>query len=122
MPTSKPKRQRAGDRTDLTKLRRNAVRVSPTREAIALFATLPDEALPERMLAEFPHVLNRIADLWKQPLKLDAYFHELLVGDHASGRQGFPLGVALEITHLKEHYQSVVYPLKRCIWAGGQGT
>jgi hypothetical protein len=68
-----------------------------------------------RLLTDFPHVLNRIASLLKQPRRLDNYFVELLM-DSRGGRQGFPLLAALEIASLREHYQSAVAPIKATVW------
>ena len=78
---------------------------------------LPPELSLRQTATAFPHVTNRIAELWKTPRMLDRYFDDLLV-DRRGNRKGFPLGVAMEITDLREYYQSTVYPLKACLWDG----
>ena len=83
-------------------------------EAVAFVASLPTELAPARLASDFPHVLNRVATLWRRPRQLDSYFQELLM-DNRGGRCGFPLPVALEIASLKEHHLSV-YPVKTSIW------
>jgi len=83
--------------------------------AIAVLATLPTSVKPILLSIDFPHIVNRIADLWARPILLDRYFEDLSV-DARGGRKGFPLGVALEIANLREHYQTKVKPLKKTTW------
>ena len=88
-----------------------------TQQAANLLASLPTDVSPTRLAQTFPHIFNKIAELWTHPLRLDPYFDSLLI-DQRGGRQGFSLGVALEILSLKEHYQTVVYPKRADIWDG----
>jgi hypothetical protein len=83
--------------------------------AATLLGSLPTELVPKRLLQEFPHVANRISDLWKRPMELDRYFDDLTI-DRRGGRRGFPLGAALEITNLKDYYQTQVRPLRKTTW------
>lgn len=78
---------------------------------------IPPHILPRRTAEQFRHVVNEIVRLWKSPRQLDRYFDSLLV-DHRGGRQGFPFAVALEIAKLQDHYQTVIYPRRSCIWEG----
>jgi hypothetical protein len=92
-----------------------AATVELTAAAAKLLSSIPDEVAPTRLANAFPHIFNRITELWTQPLRLDPYFDSLLI-DQRGGRQGFSLGVALEILSLKEHYETVVYPKRTDIW------
>jgi hypothetical protein len=78
--------------------------VALSKAAETLLAALPAEVSPSRLAETFPHILN-------------PYFDSLLIDDRG-GRQGLPLGVALEILNLKEHYQTVVQPKRHDIWDG----
>jgi len=89
--------------------------VELSEAAIAVLGTLPTAVKPILMSIDFPHIVNRICDLWTRPLLLDRYFEELTV-DGRGGRRGFPLGVATEIANLREHYQTKVKPLKKTTW------
>ena len=86
-------------------------------EACQWLTRLPDEVRPRQAAERFPHVVNRLARLWKAPRQLDSYFDELMV-DQRGGRRGFPLGVLMEVANLREYYQTSVYPLRSCIWDG----
>jgi hypothetical protein len=92
-----------------------SAKVELTPTAASLLSSLPPEVAPTRLAQTFPHIFNKIADLWTVPLRLDPYFDSLLI-DQRGGRQGFALGIALEILTFKEHYQTVVYPKKTDIW------
>jgi hypothetical protein len=86
-----------------------------TAGAASRLSSLPADVVPTRLAQAFPHIFNRIEELWALPLRLDPYFDSLLI-DQRGGRQGFSLGIALEILNLKEHYQTVVYPKRSDIW------
>ena len=89
--------------------------VSLSETAIAVLATLPTSAKPILLSIDCPHVMNKIAELWTRPIQLDRYFEELTI-DARGGRRGFPMGVATEISNLKEYYQTRVRPLKKTSW------
>jgi hypothetical protein len=70
---------------------------------------------PMKLAAAFPRIVNRMAKLWKMPLQMDRYFEDLLT-DHRGNRQGFPLGVLMELSALKDYYLTRVYPTRRDLW------
>ena len=80
-----------------------------TPAAEALLRSVPADCQPRVLAEKFPRILNRMAEIWRRPSLMDAYFDELLV-DTRGGRQGFPLDVLFDITSLKEHYQRDVFP------------
>jgi hypothetical protein len=53
-----------------------------------------------------------MAGLWKSPRQMDRYFEDLLT-DTRGGRQGFPLGILMELTTLKDYYLTVYPPTSR---------
>jgi hypothetical protein len=63
------------------------------------------------LLPNYPHVLNRMAELWAHPRFMTQYFEELLL-DSRGGRNGFPLEVIAELTRLRSYYQARVNPVK----------
>jgi len=88
-------------------------------QARAWLESLPFSVRPLALADKYPHIANRLAQLWKQPRQCDVYFESLLV-DERGGRQGFAQSVALELVTLKTHYQTVVYPLNRSVWDGNR--
>jgi hypothetical protein len=56
------------------------------------------EKFPQHTARRFPHVVDRLADLWGST-EIDGYFGELMVADERR-RAGFPPEVALEILAL----------------------
>lgn len=89
--------------------------VALSDSAISVLATLPIGMKPILLSIDFPHIVNKIAELWRRPMLLDRYFEELAI-DGRGGRRGFPLAIANEITNLREHYQTRVRPLKKSTW------
>ena len=77
--------------------------------AKALLVSLPEMEKPKKLAEAFPRIVNRMAALWKTPAEMKRYFEELLT-DTRGGRQGFPLGVLMELTSLKDYYQTQVAP------------
>jgi len=75
----------------------------------ALLASIEELVRPRQLAAAFPRIVNRMASLWKSPRQMDLYFEDLLT-DTRGTRQGFPLGILMELTTLKEHYQTKVFP------------
>ena len=57
-----------------------------------------DAKFPREAALRFPHVVDRLADLWGTPA-IDAYFGELMVADERR-KAGFPPEVAMEILSL----------------------
>jgi hypothetical protein len=105
-PTGEPKDQRRPLKADDLRL---------SAEAMTLIESLAAELRPNDLPERFPRVMNEIARLWRRPVQLDRYFDDLLV-DKRTGRQGFPLTVTVELSILKDYYQTDVYPKKECVW------
>jgi|SRR5215467_2679462 len=74
----------------------------------ALLASIEESARPMELARVFPRIVNRMAALWKSKQEMDRYFEDLLT-DTRGSRQGFPLGVLMELTTLKDYYQSKVF-------------
>jgi len=73
-----------------------------TPAALKWLAHLPREARPLELCWTYPRIANRLAEIWGAPALLSAYLGDLLI-DKRGGRQGFPGGIALELTRLQEH-------------------
>src|SRR5262245_43108343 len=71
--------------------------------AQALMTSIDDSTRPKELAAAFPRIVNRMASLWKSPRQMDRYFEDLLT-DTRGNRQGFPLGILMELTTLKDYY------------------
>ena len=84
----------------------------------ALLASIDEAARPKTLAAAFPRIVNRMAQMWKAPLQMDRCFEDLLT-DKRGNRQGFPLGVLMELCTLKDYYQSKVFPMRHGhdVWA-----
>jgi hypothetical protein len=81
----------------------------------AWLASLDESARPKKLATLFPRIVNRMAALWRTPLQMDRCFEDLLT-DNRGNRQGFPLGVLMELSTLKDYYQTKVFPARRGIW------
>ena len=75
----------------------------------ALLASIEEATRPTKLAAAFPRIVNRMASLWRSPRQMDLYFEDLLT-DTRGGRQGFPLGILMELSALKEYYQTKAFP------------
>jgi len=84
----------------------------------ALLSSIEESARPKTLAAQFPRIVNRMARVWKTPLQMDRCFEELLT-DTRGTRQGFPLGILMELSTLKDYYQSRVFPVRPAgdVWA-----
>jgi hypothetical protein len=82
--------------------------------ALRLLASLDRHVFLSVLPAQFPRVLNRIADVWNRPLVADQMFDDLLL-DGRGGREGFPSSVIQELTCLRA-YHLVLYPKKIDPW------
>jgi hypothetical protein len=78
-------------------------------EGGALLASIEPTMRPKQLAASFPRIVNRMAGLWRSPRQMDRYFEDLLT-DTRGNRQGFPLGILMELTTLKDYYQTKVFP------------
>ena len=77
--------------------------------AIELLEKLPSALRLVGLRGQFPRVLNRIAQVWADPLKFGAMLDSLLIDERGS-REGFPFEVVKEITELRRYYFSMVHP------------
>lgn len=78
----------------------------------ALLASIEESSRPKALAAGFPRIVNRMAKTWRLPREMDCYFQDLLT-DTRGRRQGFPLNILMELTTLKDHYQTKVFPTRR---------
>ena len=81
----------------------------------ALLAYIEESARPKELAAAFPRIVNHMAKLWKMPREMDRYFEDLLA-DTRGNRQGFPLNILTELSTLKDHYKTKVFPARRDVW------
>jgi hypothetical protein len=86
-----------------------------TARAQALTSALPHPIRLNELL-NYPHVVNRLADLWGFPVQMRAYLEELLL-DSRGTRHGFPLGVIAELTALRSYYETRVHPVRADVWS-----
>jgi hypothetical protein len=83
--------------------------------ARAWLASLEENLRPQQLAAAYPRIVNRIADLWGIPRRMNRYFEQLLT-DTRGNRVGFSLDIISELTALKDHYQTKVFPVSRDAW------
>ena len=86
-------------------------------EAHALLASLDSSVRPKDLAVQFPRIVNQTAKLWLRPAQMDKYLDGLLV-DTRGNRKGFPPGVLMELTNLKEYYQTAAFPTTPGAWVG----
>ncbi|CAM3081391.1 hypothetical protein [Cupriavidus taiwanensis] len=84
----------------------NGLRRAPSPEdavlsdaAMRWLLSLPAEARPLVLCRRYPRIGNQLAALCANPAALHAFLVELLI-DKRGGRQGFPDGIALELSRL----------------------
>ncbi|MGO4331735.1 hypothetical protein AB4Z48_36135 [Cupriavidus sp. 2TAF22] len=73
--------------------------------ALRWLASLPPAARPLELCRHYPRIGNQLAMLAASPDALSGYVGDLLI-DKRGGRQGFPGGIALELSRLQEHILS----------------
>ncbi|WP_420992233.1 hypothetical protein ACKI2N_030840 [Cupriavidus sp. 30B13] len=73
-----------------------------TSTALKWLASLPPEARPLELCRGYARIGNQMAALAATPSVLSAYLADLLI-DRRGGRQGFPGGIALELSRLQEY-------------------
>ena len=86
-----------------------------------LLVSIEKSVMPGKLAAAFPGIVNRMAKLWKMPREMDRYFEDLLT-DTRGNSEGFPLNILMELTTLKDYYQSKVFPVRQSApdsWAEG---
>jgi hypothetical protein len=84
-------------------------------EAQAWLAALEEPLRPTQLAAAYPRIIDRMAELWGMPRRMNRYFEQLLT-DTRGDRAGFSLGIISELTALKDHYQTKVFPVPRDAW------
>lgn len=82
-----------------------AQRVMGNERLAGLFAANPDK-YPYALEASYGRILDRIMNLWDDPIALQPLFEDLMV-DKRGGRQGFPSAVANDIYRLSVMYDSL---------------
>jgi hypothetical protein len=80
-----------------------------SREAVRLVISLQMTEQVRYLAIEFPHVLNRVAELWGQPQAAEDYFSALLLPDR-SGRKGFNLQAMQEVVALRDRHRRRLAP------------
>lgn len=85
----------------------------------ALLASIDETTRPRKLAARFPRIVNRLAKVWRSPSQMDRCFEDLLT-DTRGTRQGFPLDVLMELSTLKDYYQSRVFPTRHDVWDAEQ--
>jgi hypothetical protein len=84
-------------------------------EAQAWLASLEEPLRPTQLAAAFPRIINRMANLWGMPRRMNRYFEQLLTNTRGE-RVGFSLGIIAELTALKDYYQTRVFPVPHDAW------
>ena len=69
--------------------------------AVAYLSALVGSDYPKELVDTFPRIVNAIVALRGDPVELRTYMNSLL-RDLRGGRQGFPLGVLMDIQALKD--------------------
>ncbi len=67
------------------------------------------EAMLPIVVRDYPHVVNSLAAVWNDPLRVNGIFDKLLLADR-DGRQGFPLTVVVELSELRNYYHQRIIP------------
>lgn len=70
--------------------------------ALKWLAQLPREVRPLELFHAYPRIGNQLAALASNPAALSAFLADLLI-DKRGNRQGFPGGIALELSRLQVH-------------------
>jgi len=84
-------------------------------KAQALLASIEESARPKELAAAFPRIVDRMASLWKTPPQMNRYFEQLLTDSRGVVRKGFSLGILMELTTLKDYYQTK-FPTQHNVW------
>jgi hypothetical protein len=111
-----PKAAAAGPTPRREPYREEDLRLS--RESEALLSSLNESVRPQQLAERFPRIVNKVATLWRRPMQMDEYFDELII-DKRGNRQGFPLSIIMELTNLKEHFETAAFPVRSNVWNGG---
>ena len=85
-------------------------------EAQALLASLDESVRPKELAAAFPRIVDRMASLWSTPRRMNRYFEQLFTDSRGGARKGFSLSILMELTTLRDHYQTKVFPAQHDVW------
>lgn len=96
-------------------MRRQAPPAELSADGLRWLQEIPQRLRPRQTAERYPHVVNRLAAVWPSPPAARAYFDDLLL-DQRGGRQGFPWGIANELSSLRDHYDTFVSPTYRTLW------
>jgi hypothetical protein len=88
--------------------------------AQAMLASIEESARPKELAAAFPRIVNHMASLWRTPRQMNRYFEQLLTDSRGGIRTGFSLGILMELTTLKDYYQTKVFPAEHDVWDSAQ--
>ena len=78
--------------------------------SIQWFSDLPVDLRPTTLAAQYPRIVNVLAQSWSSPPACRARFEDLL-SDKRGGRRGFPQGIQRELARLRVHYQTTFLSL-----------
>jgi hypothetical protein len=79
-----------------------------TSDALKWLAQLPRDVRPLELFHTYPRIANQLA-AFANPAAVSAFLADLLI-DNRGGRQGFPGGIALELSRLQEHLLQSLQP------------
>lgn len=80
--------------------------------AVAWLDAMPVEVRPEITAERHPHVLNKMAVIWRDTERVRDYFEELLL-DTRQGRQGFAHDVLDELGRLLDYFDTQLQANRR---------
>jgi hypothetical protein len=89
--------------------------VKVNKAVMAWLSQLPPEVRPRRLAIEYPHIFNKIAELWSYPLRCEDLLNELLIDDRCT-RSGFPPEVAQELVALNMHFIKTSRTVHYGVW------
>lgn len=89
--------------------------VDLSRQAVRLLLALDVARHCRALPSTHPHILNRLAGIWRAPAEAERYLEELLLTARA-GRQGFPSVVVTELTLLREKNRKRLAPVPQDVW------
>jgi hypothetical protein len=75
-------------------------------ELTKLLGAQADKLYPVQLAKEYPRIIDRIVELWRQSSALEAYLDDLLI-DRRGNREGFSSGILMEILTLKNYCLSL---------------
>jgi hypothetical protein len=83
-----------------------------SREAVRLLLSLGLACDVPCLATQYPHVLNRLAEVWDQCEETERYLNELLLA-HRDNRKGFDLPALQELVALAERHRRRLPPSNR---------